>query len=293
MSTLTVKENTQIVLKLENEKVFGPWIQTHNCDEAGRALADRHYSRQTVGAARFTRPGKNLVLRTAEGNAIWATWYGKYRRDGLDACECTIFRNESSYLSSYLIAYASLASFLHIIGDDAKGNKNKLKDGIITYVDDKQIGSVNPGFSFKSVGFKYIGRTKKNKLMIFQLKREDLETYFSTLNLNKEYKQCFEEYLRLAASSARSGDTYEAIKFFARAMALEKSLLKLYRYAKNKLKINISEKQEFKFVPDLRDFLLWVYGGWYSSEEFEVWEEEINNYYERMSLNFLPIGSIG
>jgi len=292
MSTLAIEENTQIVLELENEEVFGPWIQTHNCDEAGRTLADRHYSRQTIGAVRFTRPGKNLVLRTAEGNAIWATWYGKYRRDGLDACECTIFRNESSYLSSYLIAYASLASFLHVTGENREGS-NKLKDGIITYVDDKQVGSINAGFSFKSVGFKYIGRTKKNKLMIFQLKREDLETYFSTLNLNTEYKQYFQKYLHLAATSARSGEIYEAIEFFTMAMAFEKSLVSLYRYAKKKLKIDIAEKQEFKFAPDLNEFLLWVYGGWSSSEELEFWEEEINNCYERMSSNFLPIGSIG
>lgn len=278
MGALAVKDDTQLVFNFENKEVFGPWIRTHNCDEAGRNLADRHYSRQTIGAARFTRPGKNLVLRTAEGDAIWATWYGKFRRDGLDACECTIFRNESSYLSSYLIAYASLASFLHITGENRKDSKNKLKDGIITYVDDKQVGSINPGFSFKSVGFKYIGRTKKNKLMIFQLKREDLETYFSTLNMNAEYKQYFQKYLHLAATSARSGEIYEAIEFFTMAMAFEKSLLSLYRYAKKNLKIDIAEKQDFKFVPNLEEFLDQVYDGWCPVEEYKHWKNEIETY---------------
>jgi len=271
MSTLAFKEDTQLLFNFEDKEVFGPWIQTHNCDEAGRKLADRHYSRQTIGAARFTRPGKNLVLRTAEGDAVWATWYGKFRRDELDACECTIFRNESSYLSSYLISYACLASFLH----EGEGS---LKDGIITYVDDSKVNSVNPGFSFRSVGFKYIGRTKKNKLMIFQLKREALEKYFQTIDLNEEYKQYFEQSIQLATVAAGSGEMNEAIEIFAMAMAFEQSLLKLYRYAKSKLKINVADKQDFKFVPNLEEFLEQVYGGWCSVEEFEYWKNKIETY---------------
>lgn len=271
MGTLAVKDDTQLVFNFENKEVFGPWIQTHNCDKAGRNLADRHYSRQTIGAARFTRPGKNLVLRTAEGDAIWATWYGKFRRDGLDACECTIFRNESSYLSSYLIAYACLASFL-------QAGEGNLKDGIITYVDDSKIDSANPGFSFRSVGFKHIGRTKKNKLMIFQLKREALEKYFLTLNLNEEYKQYFKQSIQLAAIAVDSGEIEEAIDIFTMAMAFEQTLLELYRYAKNKLKINVADKQNFKFVPNLEEFLDQVYAGWCPVEELDRWESEIKTY---------------
>ncbi|MDU9693868.1 hypothetical protein O0Q50_22060 [Priestia aryabhattai] len=271
MSTLAFKEDTQLLFNFEDKEVFGPWIQTHNCDEAGRKLADRHYSRQTIGAARFTRPGKNLVLRTAEGDAVWATWYGKFRRDGLDACECTIFRNESSHLSSYLISFACLASFLHA----GVGN---LKDGIITYVDDSKVNSVNPGFSFRAVGFKYIGRTKKNNLMIFQLKRKALEKYFSTIDLNEEYKQYFEESIRLAAVAVELGEVEEAIDIFTIAMAFERSLIELYRYAKSKLKMNLAAKRDFKFVPSLEDFLEQVYGEWCPVEEFERWEAEIDTH---------------
>jgi hypothetical protein len=276
VGTLAIEDNTQLVFNFENKEVFGPWIQTHNCDEAGRALADRHYSRQTIGAARFTRPGKNLVLRTAEGDAVWATWYGKYRKDNLDACECTIFRNESSYLSSYLIAYACLASFL-------QAGEGNLKDGIITYVDDSKVNSVNPGFSFRSVGFKYIGRTKKNKLMIFQLKREALEKYFLTIDLNEEYKRYFEQSIQLASDVAYSGEINEAVEIFSMAMAFEQSLLELYRYAKNKLKINVADKQDFKFVPNLEEFLEQVYSGWCPVEELERWESEIETYKGRIS----------
>ena len=271
MSTLAFKEDTQLLFNFEDKEVFGPWIQTHNCDEAGRKLADRHYSRQTIGAARFTRPGKNLVLRTAEGDAVWATWYGKFRRDGLDACECTIFRNESLHLSSYLISYACLASFLHVGVDN-------LKDGIITYVDDSKVNSVNPGFSFRAVGFKYIGRTKKNNLMIFQLKRKALEKYFFFFYLNEEYKHYFDQSICLAAAAVELGEIEEAIDIFTMAMAFEGSLIELYRYAKSKLKINVADKQNFKFIPSLEDFLEQVYGGWCPAEELERWENVIETY---------------
>ena len=47
------------------------WQVTKKTDVTCRQLADRHYSRQTVGATSFCRPGKNYVLRTAAGDAVW------------------------------------------------------------------------------------------------------------------------------------------------------------------------------------------------------------------------------
>ncbi|MNR93477.1 hypothetical protein D3C72_245340 [compost metagenome] len=88
---------------------YGPWLVTHKGDTPCRLLADRHYSRQHIGAPMFTRPGRNLVLRTAIGDAVWVTWSG-IRDDGLDAWECTIFRNESGHLSSLLIGWAEVAT---------------------------------------------------------------------------------------------------------------------------------------------------------------------------------------
>ncbi|WP_079524039.1 hypothetical protein [Solibacillus isronensis] len=46
------------------------WQVTKKTDVTCRQLADRHYSRQTVGATSFCRPGKNYVLRTAAGDAV-------------------------------------------------------------------------------------------------------------------------------------------------------------------------------------------------------------------------------
>jgi hypothetical protein len=132
------------------------WEITHKGDQECRKLADRHYSRQTIGAKLFTRPGKNLVLRTKDADAVWVTWQG-IRDDGINAWECTIFRNESRYLSSDLIREA-VEITLREWGSPPK-------DGLITYVDQSKIRSVNPGFCFLKAGWMKDGFSKRRKLL--------------------------------------------------------------------------------------------------------------------------------
>lgn len=140
---------------------YDMWIVTHKGDVSGRLLADRHYSRQTVGHPQFTRPGRNLVLRTADGMAVWVTWQG-IRDDGLQAWECTIFRNETNLRSSDMVRAAVVAS---------KVEWGEMpRDGIITYVDSNKVKSANPGCCFKKAGFKRIGESKRRKLLLFQYK---------------------------------------------------------------------------------------------------------------------------
>lgn len=84
------------------------WVETDKGDPRARALADRHYSRQSVGAALFTRPGRNITLLTVCGRGLFVWWTG-WRHDGLPShttAECTIFRNEGAGLSSELIDLA-------------------------------------------------------------------------------------------------------------------------------------------------------------------------------------------
>lgn len=138
---------------------YGPWIVTHKGDRSCRLLADRHYSRQHPGHPMFTRPGKNLTLRTAAGDAVWVTWSG-VRDDGLDAWECTIFRNESNYRSSDMIR-AAVAATVSEWGQPPA-------DGIITYVDASKIRSTNPGCCFKAAGWRIIGRSKRRRLILLQ-----------------------------------------------------------------------------------------------------------------------------
>lgn len=79
------------------------WTPTTKADMVVRALADRHYTRQTPGAKMFTRPGYSFVLRCQCGHAGWVWWRPKWedgrpgtsRKDGLRSLECTLFRREA------------------------------------------------------------------------------------------------------------------------------------------------------------------------------------------------------
>ncbi|MFB5761130.1 hypothetical protein [Paenibacillus medicaginis] len=143
---------------------YGPWLLTHKGDTSCRLLADRHYSRQHPGHPMFTRPGRNLVLRTADGSAVWVTWSG-VRDDGLNAWECTIFRNESGLLSSDMI-HAAVTATIAEWGTPPP-------DGIITYVDASKVRSINPGCCFKRAGWRRIGKSKHRGLILLQWERTD------------------------------------------------------------------------------------------------------------------------
>lgn len=54
-----------------------PWRMSWRADPKTRALADRHYNRQKIGAAQFVPPGACLVLKTVDGSAAWITSWPK------------------------------------------------------------------------------------------------------------------------------------------------------------------------------------------------------------------------
>lgn len=142
------------------------WQVTKKTDDSCRQLADRHYSRQTVGAVNFCRPGRNYVLRTLEANSVWVSYYSKYRDDKFDAIECTLFRNESSYLSSELILLASLMSFQHF-GESAPKT-------IITYVKADSVKSSNAGYCYLKAGYRKLKHTSSRGLLTYEISYEDL-----------------------------------------------------------------------------------------------------------------------
>lgn len=83
-----------------------PWRQVRRMDPRARDLADRHYSRQTVGAVDFMPPGRTFVLLTDDALAVWGVV------DNLDPVggrhlRCTIFRNEGPRRSSDLVRVAT------------------------------------------------------------------------------------------------------------------------------------------------------------------------------------------
>ena len=124
--------------------------QTKDGDVECRAMADRHYSRKTRGAALFVGPGRKIVLRNTEGSWVFVWRNALLREDGQTGWECTIFRNESEELSSEIILKCETY---------VEGRK-------FTYVEPSKIKSVNPGYCFKKAGWKQIGHNKDGRLVL-------------------------------------------------------------------------------------------------------------------------------
>jgi hypothetical protein len=123
------------------------WQRRTRADRAARALADRHYSRGTVGAHTIGPPGRVLVFVTPCERAAWITHYPRadLAMDNRDAWRCTMFRNEGAGLSSDLIR-AAMAATVELWGDPPV-------DGWLTYVDRARVRGVNPGYCFKMAGW--------------------------------------------------------------------------------------------------------------------------------------------
>jgi hypothetical protein len=70
------------------------WHQVKRCDVRARELADRHYSRQTPGAAEFMANGRTLVLLTVDARAVWGVIENNDPHGGRH-WRCSIFRNDA------------------------------------------------------------------------------------------------------------------------------------------------------------------------------------------------------
>ena len=68
-------------------------------------LADRHYSRRTIGARQFLYSGRKLVIRDAEGTMLFGWMFPDptMRMDVQTGYNCAIFRNGSARRSSEII----------------------------------------------------------------------------------------------------------------------------------------------------------------------------------------------
>ena len=132
-------------------------IRTNHFDGEMSMLADRHYSRRTPGARQFCYSGRKLVLRNAEGTILFVWMFGdpKLRMDGQVGYNCSIFRNESSRLSSEIIIEAEKLAV------------EKWGSGrAFTFVDGRKIRSKNPGCCFRKAGWKRCGFTKGGKVIL-------------------------------------------------------------------------------------------------------------------------------
>ena len=135
-------------------------------------MADRHYSRKTIGSRQFAPPGRKLVLYIPgplwpfEVAAAWVWWHphenapigrnGCRRADGYDGWyNCSLFRNESApVLSSELIREAV---------DLVNKEWGLPPYGYDTYVWPEKLRSINPGYCYQKAGWLKDGWSKDGK----------------------------------------------------------------------------------------------------------------------------------
>lgn len=134
----------------------GLMVTTH-FDPEMAALADRHYSRRTIGARQVLYSGRKLVLRNAEGTVLfgWMNPDPTMRMDGQFGYNCAIFRNESSRLASDIILEAEQFAF-------QRWGPNRL----YTYIDGTKVKSRNPGYCFLMAGWRKAGISKGGKILM-------------------------------------------------------------------------------------------------------------------------------
>lgn len=138
------------------------WWVTKDGDRTCLALYCRHYSsrkRKKRTIAQFVGPGACIVLRTADGDAVfvWRDYINDIqpKQEGI---ECALFRNESPHLSSELIRQADA------IADFCWPSQRHY-----TQVDPAYVGGNPPGSCFLHAGWKRWGETKTGKLILERL----------------------------------------------------------------------------------------------------------------------------
>lgn len=153
-----------MTLTLFDDMPHTRWRVIGKFDPRAARLADGHYSRRKVGSPQFMPPGQTLILMTDDGLAVFGWWRphpssGIRAMNNLDGWTCTIFRNTGPHRSSDLILEAEKELLARYdIGPD----------GMLTYVWDRKVASVNPGYCFKMAGWRRVGRSADGKKTLLQ-----------------------------------------------------------------------------------------------------------------------------
>ena len=144
----------------DRPKLSEHWVAVKDGNLQALEIMKRHYSWHEYKDGRkhtlFVGPGEKMVLVTKDYDAlfVWRKFRSADRQVGVN---CSVFRNESSILSSMLIKEA-----MQIAWNRWKGER------LFTYVNAKKIKSQNPGACFKKAGWRRCGITKVNKLLILE-----------------------------------------------------------------------------------------------------------------------------
>ncbi len=101
-------------------------------------------------------PGEKMVLMTPANDALFV-WRKFVDDSGQTGVNCAVFRNESTYLASWLIQQAEQLAW-----------QRWPNERLYTYVNPTAIKSRNPGYCYKMAGWQPCGETKINKLLILE-----------------------------------------------------------------------------------------------------------------------------
>ena len=136
------------------------WIRTKDGDSCAKAIFDRHYSKYHYKDGRdpalFAGPGEKLVLVLVDYSALFV-WRKFQSDDGQNGINCSVFRNESEVLSSWLIREAEEWAWHKWPGER-----------LYTYIAPKKIKSTNPGYCYLKAGWNKCGITKVHKHIIME-----------------------------------------------------------------------------------------------------------------------------
>lgn len=145
----------------EQSEFAGRWQLTKDGDPDGLRLYERHYSCRPYKDGRvrhlFVGPGYKMVLLLPGKDAL-LVWRKFINRDPQDGVCCSVFRNESTHLSSDLIQQAMRLAWERWPGER-----------LYTYVNETKIRSVNPGYCFKRAGWQVCKRRTKGGLLVLEL----------------------------------------------------------------------------------------------------------------------------
>lgn len=133
-------------------------------DPRGRELADRHYSRQTVGAKGYVGPGERFAFLHEDPQGDRALWAVCRALDPVGAMQWrnSIFRNESSTRTSSLIAHATLTTYLCWQRRYLAIPPEDLTTEIdIEATADRRSRSAPPGICYRHAGWEFVREVPK------------------------------------------------------------------------------------------------------------------------------------
>jgi hypothetical protein len=141
-----------------------------------------HYSRRTPGSKTFTGVGREIVLVTADENAVWACIYQRTpsvkgsgaSRGRVGATDAKprylwrnmMFRNLGAGLSSDLIQEATEATYIEWVRRYGALPEERLR----TEIGVREVRSRNPGYCYERAGWER-GETRNGKLFFWAPER--------------------------------------------------------------------------------------------------------------------------